>query len=208
MKALPCVLLHMETKMKLAPNQFAIDSHTEEKGSHYSTPVARRGRGRSDWDDLVALVLESWENQKPGFTEGCIEVTVPVEGFFSGVVDLVAAPKAVVTAKFAPRRNGEDPVLSVKGEPALKAPAKSVRVICYSHDLLRPADKPSEATTDAEWEIITILAECDTEPAPMPPITMARNFLNLDGGTKGEFSPEDFAKSIIYWAQHVVAEKL
>ena len=184
--------------MKLAPNQFAIDNHTEEKGSHYGGSNA----------SLVELVLASWENQKPGFTDGCIEVTVPVEGFFSGVVDLVAAPRAVITAKFAPRRNGEDPVLSVKGEPALKAPAKSVRIICYSHDLLRPADKPSEATTDAEWEIITILAECDTEPAPMPPVTMARNFLNLDGGTKGEFSPEDFAKSMMYWSQHVVAEKL
>ncbi len=188
----------METKMKLATNQFAIDNHTPSKGSHYG----------GSWDSLVELVLVNWDNQKPGFTDGCIEVTVPTEGFFSGVVDLCAKPKAVLNACFSPRRNGEEPILSVHGEPALKAPAKSVRIICYSHDLLRPKDKPSEATTDAEWEIITVLAECDGEPAPMPPVTMARNFLNLDGGTKGSFSRKDFAKSIMYWSQHVVAKAL
>ncbi len=188
----------MENKMKLAINDYCLSNHTEEKGSHYA------GSNES----LLALVSAHWDARKPGFTEGCVEVPVPAEGFFSGVVDLRAKPKAVLTPRFAPRQNGEDPILSVHGEPSLKAPAKSVRIICYSHDLLRPADKPSEATTDAEFEIITILAECDDEPAPMPPVTMARNFLNLDGGTKGDFSPEDFAKSIIYWSQHVVAKKL
>jgi hypothetical protein len=185
----------MTNKMKLAANQFAIDSHTPEKGSHYA----------GSWDSLVELVLANWDNSVPGFTDGCIEVTVPPEGFFSGVVDLAAKPKAVLTAKFAPRRNGEDSVLSVHGEPALKAPAKRVRIICYSHDLLA---KDKENTTDAHWEIITVLAECDEEQAPMPPVTMARNFLNLDGGTKGDFTPEDFAKSILYWSQHVIAKKL
>jgi hypothetical protein len=187
----------MEQTMKqfIALNDFCTSNHSEEKGSHYA------GSNES----LLALVEAHWEGRKPGFTEGCVEVTVPAEGFFSGVVDLCAKPKAVLTPRFAPRREGEDPVLSVHGEPALKAPAKSVRIICYSHDLL---SKDKENSTDAEWEVITILAECDAEPAPMPPVTMARNFLNLDGGTKGDFSPEDFAKSIVYWSQHVIAKKL
>jgi len=118
-----------------------------------------------------------------------------------GVVDLVAKPNAVLNAKFTPRREGEDPVLTVRGEAALKAPATQVRIICYAHDLLA---KDGDNSTDANFEVITILAEIG-EKAPMPPVTMARNFLNAAGGTKGDFTPQQFAESIMYWAQHVVA---
>jgi hypothetical protein len=196
MQALLRVLLVMETKMNtkfLAINDYCRNNHSEDKGSHYA----------GSEESLLALVAANWDKRKPGFTEGCAEVSVPPEGFFSGVVDLVAKPKAVLTPRFAPRQEGEDPVLSVHGEPALKAPAKRVRIILYSHDLLA---KDGDNTTEAEFEIITILAECDEEEAPMPPVTMARNFLNLDGGTKGDFSPEDFAKAIMYWSQHVIAK--
>lgn len=186
--------------MKLAPNQFAIDNHTPSKGSHYG----------GSWDSLVELVLAHWDNQKPGFTDGCVEVTVPAEGFLTGVVTLkdvikALAPVVDLRTEFGSRRKGEEPVLYTRAPAKFKSPAKSVRIICYSHDLL---NQDGDCTTNAEFEIITILAEAGTEPAPMPPVTMARNFLNLEGGTKGDFSPEDFAKSIMYWSQHVIAEDL
>jgi hypothetical protein len=40
----------------------------------------------------------------------------------------------------------------------------------------------------------------------MAPVTMARNFLGLVGGTRGEFTAEQFAKSIMYWATHAVVD--
>jgi hypothetical protein len=196
MRGFPRVFGYMNEKKEMTPsfsiNAFCKGNHTESKGSHYS----------GSEESLLALVRAGWEGKKAGFTDGVWEVTVPAEGFFSGVVDLKANPKAVLLPSFAPRRDGEDPVLSVRGEAALKAPAGQVRIIVYSHDVLA-AD--GDNSTEADFEVITILAEPAGEPAPMPPITMARNLLGLSGGTKGEFSPEDFAKSIMYWAQNVVA---
>jgi hypothetical protein len=175
-----------------ALNDFCRANHTEAKGSHYAG---------SD-ESLIDLVVACWDKREEGFRPGVFEVPVPAEGFFSGVVDLCAKPNAVLNAKFEPRRKGEDPVLSVRGEAALKAPAGQVRIIVYSHEVLA-AD--GDNSTDADFEVITILAEPAGDKAPMPPVTMARNFLDAAGGTKGDFTPQQFAESIMYWAQHVVA---
>ena len=42
------------------------------------------------------------------------------------------------------------------------------------------------------------------EEEPMDPYTMARNFLHLKGGTKGDFTAEQFAQSIVYWNNHAM----
>jgi hypothetical protein len=44
----------------------------------------------------------------------------------------------------------------------------------------------------------------------MSPMTIARNFLGLKGGTRPEkpYSTEEFAKALIYWNNHArIAEK-
>ena len=181
----------------IAPNQYALENHTPRNGSHFA----------GTWDQLIKLVEEYWGDKKPGFTDGCWEVTLPPEGFFAGVVDLRnVSPDALnmgaLRVTFETRKGtvDEDPMLAVRAPASLKAPALKVKVICYSHGLLG-----DEASTAADFELVTIVAEPFEEPAPMPPVTMARNFLGLKGGTKGEFSAEDFAKSIIFWAQHAVA---
>jgi hypothetical protein len=185
------------TAPTLGVNQFALDNHTPRKGSHFE---------RGSWDALIALVREHWSEQEPGFTEGCVEIPVPPRGFFAGIVDLrTLSPDTlsmgVLRARFEPREGiDEEPMITVRVPSAYKARATSVRVICYSHDLLG-----KDASTDAEWEIVTILAQPFEKPAPMPPITMARNFLGLEGGTKGEFTAQQFAESILFWAQHAVA---
>ena len=167
-----------------APNQFALDNHTARKGSHFE----------GGWDNLMSLVKENWDKKTPGFTDGCFEVPLPPAGFFAGVVDLrTVSPDSLnmseLHASFEARTGmEEEPMISVRCDAKHKAPALKVRVICYSHELLG-----KEATTGADFELVTILAEPFEEPAPMPPVT------------KGKFSAEDFAKSIIFWAQHAVA---
>jgi hypothetical protein len=176
-----------------APNDFALKNHTPGKGSHFA----------GGFDNLMSLIKEHWVARKPGFTDGCWEITLPVAGFFTGLVDLRTCHPDALRCTFAKRdgvEGDEEPMLTVRAPANLKAPAVSVRVICYSHELLG-----AEATTSADFELVTILAEPGDEPAPMPPVTMARNFLAMEGGTKGSFSAEDFAKSIVFWAQHVVA---
>ena len=53
------------------------------------------------------LVKESWDSQEPGFRDGVILVSVPVDRFYSGVVQLEEGQP--LFGNFAPRKKGEDP---------------------------------------------------------------------------------------------------
>jgi hypothetical protein len=82
---------------------------------------------------------------------------------------------------------------------AKKQRAAACEIICYHKDVLA---EDNDRSTLAEWEVIAIKARSSEEEEPMDPYTMARNFLHLKGGTKGDFTAEQFAKSIVYWNNH------
>lgn len=134
----------------------------------------------------------------PGYRDGVVLVDMfPHYKYFrSAVVELTEDSR--LTANYAPRRKGEDPFIRVSAK-AKKQVAKYASVVLYRHDVL---EENNERETDAEWEIVAIKARTSEQEEPMDPYTMARNFLHLKGGTKGDFSAEDFAKSIVYWNNH------
>jgi hypothetical protein len=132
----------------------------------------------------------------PGYKDGVILVQMAPEKFRSAIVDL--KEDSTLRANYAPRRLGEDPFIRVSAK-AKKQPAKYASVVLYRHDVLA---ENNERETDAEWEIVAIKARVTEEEEPMDPYTMARNFLHLKGGTKGDFTAEQFAKSIVYWNNH------
>jgi hypothetical protein len=170
----------------LKVNQLALDSHTPERGTHYDGP----------WADVIKLVAES-DDWKEGFAPGVREVKVDPAGFFAGIAKLNES--SVLTATFAPRRKDEEPVTSIRTTPAGgKLPATSVVVFVYSREALG-----DEATTDADWEIASVQGDAG-EGQSMDPVTMARNFLDLEGGTKGDFTAQDFAEAIIWASKHAV----
>ena len=39
------------------------------------------------WEQLEALVADHWSERKPGYRDGVVLVPVPVEGFYSAVVE-------------------------------------------------------------------------------------------------------------------------
>ncbi len=138
----------------------------------------------------------------PGYRDGVVLVDMgprfaPL--FRSAVVDLTEDSK--LSASYAPRRPGEAPFIRVSAK-AKKQPAKYAQVVLYRHDVL---EENNERETGAEWEIVAIKARTTVDEEPMDPYTMARNFLHLAGGTKGDFTAEDFAKSIVYWNNHVMS---
>lgn len=134
----------------------------------------------------------------PGYKDGVVLVDMPPEFFRSAIVGI--NDKSKLTANYAPRREGEAPFIRVSAQ-AKKQPAKHASVVLYRHDVLA---ENNERETDAEWEIVCIKARTSDEEEPMDPYTMARNFLHLEGGTKGDFTAEQFAKSIVYWNNHVM----
>lgn len=165
------------------------------------------------WEELESLVsekltegewlakvfkakLEDYIVIERGYRDGVVLVRLPSDKFRSAIVELNESSK--LTANFAPRREGEASFIRVSAK-AKKQPAQYASVVLYRHDVLA---ENNERETDAEWEIVAIKARTSDEEEPMDPMTMARNFLHLEGGTQGDFTAEQFAKSIVYWSSH------
>ena len=181
----------MEFSKKVACGEF-VKRQTPESGySHFN----------GTWEFLEELVINTMEDPNritPGYRDGVvlIDCFMFAHLFKSAIVRLNENTK--LTINYSPRRIGEDPFLRVSAK-AKKQCAKYAQVVLYRHDVLA---ENNERETWAEWEIVCIKARVTEEEEPMDPYTMARNFLHLAGGTKGDFSAEDFAKSIVYWNNH------
>jgi len=176
-------------------NEF-VKRQTPESGfSHFS----------GTWEELEDIVYECSKdpnNITSGYKDGVMLVRVPASGykycFYSAIVKLKRHTKII--AEYSPRRIGEAPYIKL-GTNAKKRLAKHVEIVLYRHDVLR---ENNEQSTDADWEIICIKARTSDKEEPMDPYTMARNFLHMKGGTKGDFTAEQFARSIVYWNNHVM----
>jgi Protein of unknown function (DUF3228). len=165
------------------------------------TPESGYSHFDGSWELLESLAeanLLVHAQVRPGYKDGVVLVDLPPYNFYSAIVKLDSQSR--LSANYAPRRLGEDPFIRISAK-ADKQPAKYASVVLYRWDVLAEND---ERETDAEWEIVAIKARVTKEEEPMDPYTMARNFLHLKGGTKGDFSAEDFAKSIVYWNNHVM----
>jgi len=176
----------MEEEM-IGINSLAIRQTPDSKYSHFA--------GTSD--ELVSLVEGNFDQQKTGYRDGVILVPLSPEGFFSGVVEVT--PDTSLRATFSARRKGEDPYVQVEAVGGQKLPAKAVEVVLYRHDVLG-----SDASTEAEWEIVSLNARPTEEPEPPTPVAMARNFLGLPGGTKADYAAKEFAHSIVYWSKRAM----
>jgi len=161
------------------------------------TAESRFAHFDGSWQELEALVLEHFDEGQRGYRDGVLLVPVPPEGFFASTVEVTEDTELV--ARFEARQEGEEPVLSVAAKGRPKQAAKAVDIVLYRHDVLA---EDNDRSSEAEWEIISVNARVTDKPEPMDPVTMARNFLHLAGGTKGKFTAEEFAESIIYWATH------
>jgi hypothetical protein len=156
------------------------------------------------WEELEGMIEDRLTYSKerschPGYRDGVMLVDMNPYYFRSAIVSL--DEKSKLTANYAPRREGEYPFIRISAK-AKKQRAKHASVVLYRHDVL---EENNERQTTAEWEVVCIKARYSDEEEPMCPMTMARNFLHLEGGTQGDFSAEDFAKSIVYWNNHCLS---
>jgi len=166
---------------------------------HRQTPESRFSHFEGTFDELAALVDENFDNQEPGYRDGVILVSVPAALFRSGVVEITE--DTPLSARLTRRRKDEAPYIEVTAAGP-KLPATSVQIVLYRADVLQ---ENNDNSTDAEWEVISINAKATEGPEPMNPVAMARNFLQLEGGTKAEYTAEEFAQAIIYWSTKAMA---
>jgi hypothetical protein len=165
------------------------------------TPESGHSHYMGKWSELeeYAEVMLSSGQYRIGYRDGVVLIDYPpyvAKYFRSAIVDLTEETK--LKSCYASRRDGEAAFIRVSAK-AKKQVAKHASLVLYRKDVL---DEGNERETDADWEIVCIKARTSDEEEPMDPYTMARNFLKMDGGTKGDFTAEQFAKSIVYWNQH------
>lgn len=112
--------------------------------------------------------------------------------------------KTKLKAKQVSRRPDEEPYIQVRALNGKPLEAGSVNLILYHHDILAEND---ENTTSADWELISINAlPKGEENMPMGPITMMRNQLGLQGGTKATYTSEEWARSVQFWQKYAAIE--
>jgi hypothetical protein len=169
--------------MRIGINDFVRRQTPESEFSHYVGTFLC----------LALRVDEHFDDQEPGYRDGVVLVNLPPGDFRCGVVQVT--PETELVSSFEARAEGEASFIHTRARGE-KDQAVKVQAVLYHNTVLAEGN---ENSTDCEWEIVSINASITEEPLPMPPMTMARNFLQLAGGTKGDFSAEDFAKSIIAW---------
>ena len=156
------------------------------------------------WERLCEIVNSVFDNNRPAdgheTDQQVLLVTLPnelVNQFVTGIVEVTT--DTILTAKFAPRRAGEQAFVQVQACNALCLNAKHVEIVLYANAALG-----ADATfQDSTWEIVSINARSTVEPEPLTPMAMARNFLEMAGGTRAEYTAAQFAESIVYWSTRV-----
>jgi hypothetical protein len=177
--------------MKTDFNKFVRRQTTQSPFSHWTHDDA----------SLLALVEANFDRAKPGYRDGVILVPVNPSGFFSSVIALKAGDK--LTGEYKARREGEEPRQSVYAQGD-KIPALSVDIVLYRNDVLG-----DDATTEADWEIVSINASPTEGEAPIQPMTLIANHYGIDGGTPTNMSAEQFEaalrESVLYWKDKALA---
>ncbi len=175
--------------MNVYINNFVRRQTAESRFSHYDGPL----------ETVALLVAENLDNAKQGYREGVLEVSVPVEGFYSGVVELKGGE--VLRGGFESRHGNETPRKFVEVVGAEKMPAKYVNIILYTSELLAESEQNN---FEGGLEIISINASpCADGKEPLNPETLMANFYGADGGTDTKMSYEEFVEALrisyMYW---------
>ena len=107
-------------------------------------------------------------------------------------------------ARVVRRRVSEASYIQIRALNGELLNAGKVELIIYRNDVLV---ENNENTTNFEWELISINSVPEgISTLPMGSVTMMRNQLNLHGGTKASYSPDEWAESVKFWQKYAPLE--
>jgi hypothetical protein len=145
------------------------------------------------------------ENYKPGYREGVILINVEsklVKHFICPFIRLSENTQLIAT--MTKRRQEEEPYIQIRALNGSLLKSRNVEIILYHHDVL--AETKEQESTEG-WELIAFHAIPEgIDHMPMGPITMMRNQLQLEGGTKGEYNSNEWAESVNFWQKYAVLQ--
>ena len=155
--------------------------------------------------DKIASIAEQYlnnENFKQGYRDGVVIITLDKNISSKFICPLVKInDNTKLLAKMVKRRDNEESYIQIRALNGKPLNASSVDLILYRKDVLK---ETNENSTDANWELIAFMAKPKNLKMPMGPITMMRNQLQKEGGTKGEYSSSEWADSIDFWQRYAI----
>ncbi len=109
-----------------------------------------------------------------------------------------------LVSKLVYRQKHEEPYIQTRALNGTLLKTSKVELILYSHDVLK---ENNENTSEAEWELISINSIPEgVDKMPIGPVTMMRNQLDLDGGTKAHYSSNEWAESVNFYQRYAILE--
>ena len=157
-------------------------------------------------EELLKMVDDNFILATKGYREGV--ALVPIEPRKMKCAVVTMTPDMEFETTYESRIPGETPrkktVAIVDELPA----AQYVTAVVYHKDVLA---EDGDRSSNAEWEIITLLAHSSNLPDPMTPGTLMANHFKADGGTATNMTPEKFEKALResynFWKNHCIAQK-
>jgi hypothetical protein len=171
--------------MNISTNNFVYRQHSTSRFSHFDgTP-----------EEVIELVKENWDSQEPGYRDGVVLVSVPVDRFYSGVVELEEGQP--LFGSFVPRKKDEDPEKVIVTGSRDKLKAGHVQVVVYKTSVLAEDDDNCLPNDDPDnWEIVSINASPTDGPLPITPSALMRNHFGGAGGTATNMTSEEFVSTL------------
>lgn len=142
---------------------------------------------------------------RPGYRDGVVIVEAAPEFIKHFRCPLVKIDESTrLKTRLVHRRPDEKPYLQTRALNGTPLAAGRVEFILYRHVVLM---ETNDQSSDAEWELISIHAVPEgEEQLPMGPVTMMRNQLELPGGTKARYSPDEWAEAVRFWQLYAALE--
>ena len=142
-------------------------------------------------------------NFKQGYRDGVIliEIEKKLNDFFTCPL-IKINKKTKLEAVVKKRRKNENNYISIKALNGKPLPIGKVELVLYRSDVL---DEGNERSTNKNWELISFFGiPKEYKSLPMGPVTMMRNQLIKTGGTKANYSSDDWACSVDFWQNYAL----
>lgn len=173
----------------------------------FNKPDSMQGYYEGTEEELSQLIKDNFHKAIPG--TGSVDgdvvlVPLPPKGFVNSIVKITPENEHLLSYREEPRMEGEKPVRTAVFESMTKIPAKNALAVVYRADTL---GRDNNRTTDAEYEIVAILAQEEEGVIPMHPNEMERNSKQEEGGTYREYTEKEWADARDYWSKHAYATR-
>ena len=181
--------------MKVSVNEF-VKRQVKGSGKTYSVDLSFEDIAKYAERELIK------GNYIQGYRDGVIIINVEPSKIDSFKCPLVKVnDNSKLISKVSKRRAEELPYIQTSVVNAQESTPGKVELILYRNDVLKETE---ENTTNSDWELISINSSPrGIKNLPMKPTTMMRNQLKLPGGTKANYSSDDWAKSVFFWQNYL-----